>query len=556
MENEASKKQSIFKKWAPLFVLSLALAIIILDTTILNVTLRVIIQDLHTTIQKIQWVITAYSLILAAFTITGGRLGDIFGRKKMFITGAIIFAIGSFITSISTNVGTLITGEAVIEGIGAALMMPATVSLLRSCYKGRELGLAFGIWGGVASASAALGPVIGGWLSTNYSWRWAFRVNIAVVVLLLLGSLLLTEARDDHEKPTIDFGGIALSALGLLSLVFGFIESSTYGWFKAKDTFSFFGHALSFGSLSITPVFVLIGLVILGVFALYENRLTKQGRIPLVSLKLFKNKQFVGAALVTAMLSLGQAGISFSIPVYFQSVLGLDPLHTGIALIPMSIVILIAAPLSAYLSKHIYPKYIVQIGIMINMLGFFIVEQSFHIGATQWTLAPGFIVFGFGMGLIFGQTSNLALSAVPVYEAGEAAGVNNTFRQLGMSLGSAIIGSIMLSSIAGNLSAGVLSSQVIPTGQKSTISQAVAAQTSSIEFGAGLSVPNIKLAPKTTNEITLLSHQATVDANRTALAYAIGVAFLSLLFSTRLPKKPFSADDVDADKPKLLPAHV
>ncbi len=218
---------SPLKKWLPLLVLSLALAIVVLDTTILNVSLRTIIDDLHTTIQNIQWVITIYSLMLAAFTITGGRLGDIFGRRKMFVLGAIIFAIGSFITSISPNVIIMVIGEAIIEGIGAALMIPATASLLVSNYEGRDRGAAFGVWGGVSAAAAALGPVVGGWITQAYSWRWAFRINVGVAALLAIGSSAIKEARDTEEKPGIDWVGIVLSSLGLLSVVFGAIESST-----------------------------------------------------------------------------------------------------------------------------------------------------------------------------------------------------------------------------------------------------------------------------------------------------------------------------------------
>src|SRR4051812_27480719 len=169
--------QSFFRKWGGLLVLSLALAIIIIDTTILNVSLKNIIGDLHTDIQSIQWVITIYALILAAFTITGGRLGDLFGRKKMFLLGAIIFAVGSFIASISHHITPLLIGEAIIEGFGASLMMPATASLLVSNFQGRDRAIAFGVWGGVASAAAALGPIVGGFLTSHYSWRWAFRIN-------------------------------------------------------------------------------------------------------------------------------------------------------------------------------------------------------------------------------------------------------------------------------------------------------------------------------------------------------------------------------------------
>ncbi len=241
----SESKNSFIKKWGPLGVLSLALAIVVIDTTLLNVSLATIIRDLHTDIQSMQWVITAYALMLAAFTIFGGKLGDIFGRKKMFVVGAIIFAIGSFVASISPNVGILILGESIIEGIGAALMLPATSSLLISTFKGRERGIAFGVWGGVAAAASAVGPILGGYLTTNFSWRWGFRINVFVVIILVLGAFMIKESSDPAEKnDQLDEGGIILSSVGLLAIVFGIIESSRLGWINAKETFVFFGHAI------------------------------------------------------------------------------------------------------------------------------------------------------------------------------------------------------------------------------------------------------------------------------------------------------------------------
>jgi MFS family permease len=292
---------SPLRKWGSLVVLSLALAIIVIDTTLLNVSLKTIINDLHTTIEVMQWVITAYSLVLAAFTITGGRLGDLYGRKKMFMLGAVIFAVGSFLASISKNVGTMIAGEAIIEGIGAALMMPATASILVANFKGKERGIAFGIWGGIAPASSAIGPILGGWLTTNYSWRWGFRINVVVAAMLLLGSVIVRESRDTEEKNRIDFIGVILSALGMLSIVFAFIKANTYGWIKVKAPLMLFHHTLDLGSLSVVPLFIALGLVILVLFILWERYLERSGKTPLVSLELLKNYQFTVGTLNTAV---------------------------------------------------------------------------------------------------------------------------------------------------------------------------------------------------------------------------------------------------------------
>lgn len=533
-----------FMKWVPLLVMSLALTIIILDMTILNVTLRTIVNDLHTTIQKIQWVITAYSLMLAAFTITGGRLGDLFGRKRMFVVGAIIFAIGSFMASISHSVGFMIAGEAIVEGIGAALMMPATASLLRSTYKGRDMQIAFGIWGGIIAAAAALGPVVGGWLTTHYSWRWAFRINVLVAAILVIASVFIKEYRDKEEKTDIDFGGVIFSALGMLSIVFGFIQSSTYGWWHAKAPLVIFNYNINLGGISATPLFVFLGVIILGFFLWWETRREKIGKTPLVSMKLFKNTTFMSGMGVISILALGQAGLSFSVPVYLQSVLNLDPLHTGLAMIPMTAVILISAPMSAFLSKYIAPKRIIQFGILLDVAGFLVLRQSLHVGADQWAMAPGFALFGLGIGFMMAQANSLTLSAVPVEQSGEASGVTNTMRSLGQTLGSAVIGAIMLSSLATNMLHGVEASAVIPDDVKPAISNAVSTQTSNIQFGNGVDFGDKKIPPSITQEIISISHQSTIDANRTALVYGVIFIIGALLVSLKLPSsKEIKAED-------------
>jgi EmrB/QacA subfamily drug resistance transporter len=547
-----------FRKWIPLVVLSLALTIIILDTTILNVSLRTIIDDLHTNIQSMQWVITAYSLMLAAFTITGGRLGDLFGRKKMFVVGAIIFAAGSFMTSISHSVGFMIAGEAIIEGIGACLMLPATASLLVSNYTGRDRQIGFGIWGGIAAGAAALGPVVGGWLTTYYSWRWAFRINVFVAAVLVAASFLIKEARDKEEKPTIDFVGVLLSALGLLSIVFAFIKASTYGWWQAAAPFTLFGQTINLGGLSVVPVFILLGLIILTAFAWWEGHVQRQCETPLVSLKLFSNSQFILAASITAILSLGQAGLSFAIPVFLQGVKNLNPLHTGFAMLPMTLTLLVAAPLSAYVSKFISPKRIIQIGLLLDVLAFLALRSGISVTASVWALAPGFALFGAGAGLMMSQSSNMALSAVSVEESGAASGVNTTLRQVGATLGSAIMGAVLISSLSLGLVSGVNASSVIPAGLKPALSQTVSQQASNIEFGTGVTGGS-SIPPYISNEIVSISNQATVAANQKTFVYSLIFIIFALVMSLWLP----AAANLETNKSlavnqevEMIPRHV
>ncbi len=526
--------QSFIRKWGALIVMSLALAIIIIDTTLLNVSLGVIIRDLHTTIQSLQWVITAYALALTALTITGGRLGDLFGRKKMFITGAAIFAVGSFLASISHSVGTLLWGESIIEGIGAALMMPATASLLLSSFRGHDRAIAFGVWGGIAAAASAVGPILGGWLTTHYSWRWGFRINVVVAAILIIGSVLVHESKDENKKPRLDVLGVFLSALGLLGLVFGIIESSTYGWWRSKADFMIGSHALTFGSLSVTPVAIIIGVLFLALFMWWQKTLGKRGGTPLVSLTIFRNRQFVSGMSTTAVMSLGLTGIIFIAPVFFQAVRKLDALHTGLALLPMSIALLIVAPLGAALSKKIVPKYMIQAGLVLNTIGAYLLYSRLNVDATAGHLAIGFAVFGAGMGLVFSQINNLTLSAVSVQQAGEASGVNNTFRQLGNSLGSALIGAVLLTSLATNVVKEIKASTVIPDDMKTSILKVLSTQQSNIEFGGGAQLPSTT-SPVVVKEIQRIAAVATTDANRSAILYTIIFGALAVVVSFGLP---------------------
>ena len=526
--------ENFFKKWASLIVLSLALAVIVIDTTILNVALSSIIRDLKTNIQSIQWVITSYALMLAAFTILGGRLGDFFGRKKMFIVGAITFAIGSFLASISTNVGLLIAGESIIEGIGAALMMPATASLLVSNFKGRDRAIAFGIWGGVAAASSAIGPILGGYLTSHYSWRWAFRINIFVVLLLVLSSFLIKDAKDTEEKPSLDLFGVIISSLSLLSIVFGLIKASDYGWFTAKQQLVLFGQTLNLGSLSAVPLFILAGVIGLIAFIFWEKHLEAKGGTPLVSLELFKNRQFTSGSIVTASMSVGFSGMIFALPVFFQAVRGYDAFHTGMALLPMSLALLVGAPFSAFISKKVKPKYLVQTGLVVGAAGLLVTMFSLHLNSTILDMIPGLVIYGFGMGLVFAQINNIVLSAVSVQQSGEASGVNNTFRQLGTTLGSAIIGTILLINLTANLSTKIAASAVIPNSQKTFISTAAQAQISKIEFGGSLEVPG-NLQPAILKEVKNIGDAATTEANRSALLFSAIFTLISFILSFFIP---------------------
>jgi len=450
----------------------------------------------------------------------------------MFRLGAFLFAVGSFLASISHSIPMLILGESIIEGIGAAMMMPATASLLVAKYRGHDRALAFGVWGGIAAAAAAVGPILGGYLTTHYSWRWGFRINVFVVALLLLGSAVIGDEPPRRQR-TIDYGGVLLSGLGLFAVVFGIIEASSYGWIHALKPFAVAGWQLDLGGLSIVPFAILLGILILVGFVLWERRVERRGGTPIVSLHIFRNRAFVAGASVVGVIMLSQNGMVFSLPVFLQSVRGLDAFHTGLTLLPMPAMLFLFSPGAAVMSKWIPQKRLVQAGLAVNFVALLAMRWAMGVDTPLMALVPGLALYGLGMGLVQSQINNLTLSAVPVQEAGEASGVTNTFRQIGSSLGAAIIGAVLLTSIAGDLQAVVQTSPQIPAAAKPGVDRMLRQQSSSLAFGAGGLFD--RLPPATRDEMNHARRVATTDGNRKALLYGAGFVLLGLLVSTQLP---------------------
>ena len=537
-----------FRKWLPLAVMALALFIVVLDTTIINVSIKAIIGDLHTNLKAVQWVITGYSLVLAAFTITGGRLGDIFGRKRMFMVGAIIFAIGSLLASRAHSAPWLLGSVSLIEATGAAIMLPSTASLILSTYRTKDRAIAFGVYGAVAGVAATIGPIVGGFLTTNYSWRWNYLINPMVVVVLLLGSIVIKESHETHSQRP-DILSILLSALGLGGIVYGIIESSTYGWLKSKMAYEIFNHHYGLHGASVTVYSLVLGVVFLGLFLLRQALLERRQKVPLVSLELFRNHQFVSGTTVILVLVLGQFGFIFALPVFFQGMLGKDAFHTGVALLPFSLGLLVGAPVAGVLAgkKNVPPRYLIQIGLAMSVVGAFLLHGELHVGSAESTFLPGLVVFGLGFGLSISQLANLTLSAVSVNQAGEASGVNNTFRQVGSSLGQALIGALLISSLATQLNHDVSVSAILPPAIKPQITAGIAANAESLGTTDGAGGKELSQLPLSARrEVLRIKNDAIVKGTRTAMVGTTAAMALALLLSLRLPKRSVQhAEDLD-----------
>ncbi|HUD07637.1 MAG TPA: MFS transporter [Candidatus Saccharimonadales bacterium] len=536
------------KKWLPLVVLALALFIIVLDSTIISVSIKAIIESLHSNLRAIQWVITGYSLTLAAFLITGGRLGDIFGRRRMFRIGAVIFAIGSLIASQAHSAPMLLLSVSLVEGFGAAMMMPSTTSLLVSTYHGKDRAIGFGVWGAIAGAAATIGPIVGGYLTSTYSWRWNYLINPIVALILLLGSKVIRESRDPHpHKP--DFRSILLSALGLASLVYGLIESSTYGWVKAKLPYEFVGHYYHLLGISISSYAIIIGLLIIAWFVHRQSSLTRRDKFPLVSISLFKNRPFVYSIVTATILLMAQYGLVFILPVFYQGYLGKDAFHSGLAILPLSLGILLSAPLAGFLAgkKGIPQRVLIQVGLCLLIVGSLLLRQELTTAATIWTLLPGLAVFGLGFGPVVSQISNVILSAVPVEESGEAAGLNATSRQIGASFGQALIGALLIATLATRLNADVSQSRIIPPPLKPQITANVTATDESLGTST-ISLSAKQLPPKINQEIMRIQGDAIVTGSRASLLLMTGILAIALVSSTLIPKRAAISQAVNPEE--------
>lgn len=448
-------------RWYALVFLALGLAIVIIDNNVLTVAIPYILRELHTTFDSIQWVISGYAMIIATILITVGRIGDLFGRKRIFLIGTGFFAIGSFLASIAPNVVMLFVGEALIEAVGAAMMLTSSLSLLVTEFQGKERAIAFGIWGSVAGASASIGPLLGGFLTTYYSWRWSLRINVFIAILAILGSVFIKEAYGNKAEK-FDWLGMIFSGLGFFFLVFGFIEGRNFGWWSPVHSLTIFNWNWPLTNISIIPFVFLFALLSLYLFIRTEYGLEKNGGEPLLRLSLFNNRGFSLGLIAMGILIMGQFGTFFIFPLYYQNVLGLTAFQTGLVFLWTSITISIVGPLSGVLASKFGPKWIVVIGMLCSFTGIYWMSLLISTTMSVWSVGPALILIGTGIGMGSAQVTNIILSHVPQQFSGEASAVNATVRQVAASIGTALIGTVLAASLSTNIVSNIQANSQFP----------------------------------------------------------------------------------------------
>ena len=429
-------------KWGVLGVLGAAQFLMVLDQAVMNVAISQLVEDFDTTVTTIQIVIALYALVMAGLMLTGGKLGDIMGRRRVFAIGLCIYGCGSALTAVSWNVPSLMLGWSILEGIGAALVMPAMVALVASNFEGQDRAMAYGVLGGVAGAGIAVGPILGGWATTELSWRVVFAGEVVVVIGILLGMRTDSGAGADPVRLRGSIGSAGCSPpLGLGVMVLGVLQASNWGWLLPKSS-----PIEPFG-LSLTPFVIAAGGLILAGFRAWEARRERRGEDPLVHLGMLKIPPLRSGLSMLLAQNLVLMGIFFTVPLFLQIVQGLDALETGIRMLPASVGLFVTALAGSALAKRFPARTLVRAGLGVVLVAVLLLLDTIEpeLDNSAFLIAMG--VLGVGMGLIVSQLGNVVQSAVEDRDRSEAGGLQFTAQQLGSSLGTALLGAIVISGL-------------------------------------------------------------------------------------------------------------
>ena len=487
------------RKWWTLGAMCFALFMIMLDNTIVNVALPSIQKDLGASIGGLEWTINGYTLSFAVLLATGGRLGDIFGRRLMFLVGVVVFALSSATAGFAPDETALVISR-VVQGVGAALMMPGTLSIITDAFPAHERGKAMGTWAGVSALALAVGPVLGGFLTEHVSWRAIFYVNIPVAIGAVFATLFaVRESRDTSVGREVDYAGVAVLTVGLTSLVLALVEGNSWGW----------------GSPEIIGLLALAALA-LPAFVFVENRV----KAPMVQFDLLSDRNFLGAVCVAMIISFGMLGVFFFLALYMQDILGYSPLEAGIRFLPSTLMIVGVAPVAGRLSDRFGPRWLIAVGLVIVAASLFSFSRI-AVDSTYLDLLPGFMLLGIGIAMTMSPMTSAAMNAVPVQKAGIASGVLSMFRMVGGSLGVAVTGAIFQGLVTSKLQT-LLSGSGVTAAQRDAVSEQLGS--GSVASVPGLSAAQAKEVASAGNEafVYALSHAMTVSGFVALVGAVIG----------------------------------
>ncbi|MGZ6587502.1 MAG: MFS transporter [Solirubrobacteraceae bacterium] len=513
------------RRWLAMPFIALGVAMIIVDATIVNVAIPTIIRELDTTATAAEWVNSIYSLVFAALLITLGRVGDMVGRRRLFAVGTVWFVLASLVAATASTSGLLIFGR-FLQGIGGAMILPATLSTVNSLFVGRERAIAFAIWGSTIGGMAAIGPFLGGLLTTELSWRWAFLINVPLGIAILVGLFTVVPETSDPRTPRgIDVPGQLTLIIGLSALVFGLIEGQTYGWLTSKRRLDLLGWPS--GVVSPVVVAVAIAILSLAAFVMIERARLRAGRLVVVDLRLFSIASFSRGNVAALIVALGEFGLLFVLPLYLQGALGLSAVATGAVLIPLAAGTLLAGGVTAQIAPRIGPRGVVQLGLALEVLGIGALGLALGSDTAVAALLPWLFIYGVGVGFATAQLTGVLLTDVPIAASGQGSGIQSTFRQVGSALGIAILGTILITTLGSQLRDELRAVPDLPTVRQAGIREAVRAS-------GGSAIAGLRAQPHS-GPVVAASERALSSSARLVAFTAAGFVLIGLLVTVGLP---------------------
>ena len=522
-------------RWIGLLFISLAISLVIIDGTIVNTIFPEMIRDLALTSTEVQWVQESYILVFASTLLIWGSLADRMGRRRLLIVGIVVFIASSIWAGSADSASSLILSR-VVQGVGGAMVLPTTLSLVNATFQGRERGIAFAVWGSTIGGMVAVGPVLGGWLATDFTWRWAFLINVPLGILIIVGLLLFaTESKSPGARKAIDWVGAVLSVLLFGPLVFGLIEGRVYGWWSVnpKSSFAIGNFTWAESGISVIPVALGIALVAGIIFVWWETNRQRKDQGVLLDLNLFRIASFRNGSVAALIISMGEFGLIFAIPLWLQNVIGMTPIGAGLVLLWLAGGAFFASGIGGALSGKLPPARAVQLGVLLELLGivgFALVAST----DTGWqAIAPFLFLYGIGVGLATAQLTGVIMVDVPMEQNGQGSGSQSTVRQIGSALGIAVIGTMLFTGTEASLEnrldeigvPAAIQGQIVTTVVDSAGS--VIPQLSDIAQASGVD-------SATADSIQLASGEAFTDGAQLAAYAAAGFLVLGFFSTFRL----------------------
>lgn len=505
-------------------VMSLGVSLIVVDATIVNVLIPRMVAGLGLTTSDAEWVTSVYALVFAALLIPFGRAGDIVGRRRLFVLGVAVFTAASLIAA-AAHTGSALIGARALQGVGASMIMPATLSTVNATFRGRERAIAFGIWGSLIGGMAALGPLAGGALATSLSWRWAFGINLPLGLALIAGALALMPETRQAGVRGVDWIGGALSTLGLGALVCGLIEGQSYGWWRPTRDFSLASYDWPAAGLSPVPVVLAVGVILLTALVLVERARASAGRPVMLDPALFRIPSFRRGNLASALISVGELGLLFVLPLFLVGVHGDSPLQISLAILPLAIGAFLTGPYAGRLANRHGAHRVVQLGMALEVAAVFVIALTTTASTSGLGLAPWMFLYGLGLGMTSAQLTSVSLGDVPPAHAGQASGTQSTARQVGAALGIALIGTVFATTL-GHAMTDRLRNTPLPAARQAAIAH-------DLRESAGTYARDLHDAPDSAAEARAADESLAVATRRGALTTAV-ILTLGLAMAMRL----------------------